>query len=139
MKHSCLLCIPLALLLGASTAQANDDDNSGKYHDRHGPDMERRMEHLSEELQLTSEQSEQLQAVMEAAAIEREAILEEFETQIKPQLCALHLDTQEQVREILSPEQAEELESRMERWAPGGGPGRHRGKGHPMQDCEPAG
>jgi len=139
MKHSCLLSISLALILAVSAAHAGDNEGPGKNHERHGPDMEKRMQRLSEELDLSSEQSEQLQAVMEAAAIEREALRERYEAQIKPELCALHLATMEQVREILSPEQAEDLEGRMDRWASGEGPGRHRGRGHPMQDCDPAG
>ncbi len=143
MKHSCLFSIPLALLLAASSAQAGDTEAQGRHHDRHdrhGPDMEKRMQRLSEELELSSEQSAQLQAVMEAAAAEREALREQHEAQIKPEMCALHLATMEQVREILSPEQAEELEAKLDRWASAEGPGsRHRGKGRAMKDCEQPG
>jgi Spy/CpxP family protein refolding chaperone len=140
MKHSYLFSIPLALLLVASSAQADDTENPGRHHDRQGPDMEKRVQRMSEELDLSSEQTAQLQAVMEAAASEREAVREKYEAQIKPELCALHLATMEQVREILSPEQADEMESRLNRWAAAEGPeGRHRGKGRALKDCEQPG
>lgn len=134
MKQSYLIGIPLALLLSASLAQAEPGD-----HGRRGPDMDQRIERLTEELGLSEEQSDQLLAVMQASAAEREALREKYEAQIKPELCTLHLATMEQVREILTAEQATELESKLERWAsadaPGGRP--HGKKGNMLKDCDP--
>lgn len=138
MKHSYWYSIALILALLASSAHAGDSEQKRRSHDRQGPDMEQRMQRLSEELQLSDEQSEQLQAVMEAAALERETVREKFEEQIKPELCAIHLATMEQVREILTAEQAAELEGRMDRWASAEGPGgKFRGKVRGLQDCAP--
>jgi len=137
MKHEYWYSIALALSLLAGPACAGDNESRGGPHDRGGPNMEKRMQHLSEELDLSDEQSKELQAVMEVAALEREAVREKFEEQIKPELCAIHLSTMEQVREILTEEQAAELESRMERWASADGHGgRSRGKGPMLRDCE---
>lgn len=135
MKTFYYLILPLAVLLSASSAQAG---SPGKHRDGHGPHMEKRMERLAEKLDLSSEQSEQLQAIMEAAAAERDALREKYAAQIKPELCSLQLATMEQVREILTPEQAEALEGRLERWVATdvSGGGRHRGQG---QDCEASG
>lgn len=126
----------LALLLAAGLAQAESRDKP--YRDR-GPDMEKRIERLTEELDLSEQQSEQLLAVMQAAAVERKALRDKYEAQIKPELCTLHLATVEQVREILNAEQAAELESKLERWASDEAPGgRHHGKkGRMLKDCEP--
>jgi Spy/CpxP family protein refolding chaperone len=134
MKAFYYLSVPLALLLSASSSHAGSPE---EFRGRQGPDMEERMERLAEELDLSTEQTDQLQSVMEAAADEREALREKYARQMKPELCSLHLATMEQVREILSEEQAQELEEKLERWGPGGGPGgRHPGKGRPWQDCE---
>lgn len=134
MKHSSLIGIALALLLATSAAQAEPRDRQHR-----GPDMDKRIERLTEELDLSEEQSEQLLAVMQASAVEREALREKHEAQIKPELCTLHLATMEQVREILTAEQAAELEDKLDRWASNDAPGgRHHGKkGRALKDCEP--
>jgi Spy/CpxP family protein refolding chaperone len=134
MKHSYLISISLALLLSASLAQAEPRDRPQR-----GPDMEQRIERMTEELDLSEEQSEQLLAVMQASAAEREALRDKYEAQIKPELCTLHLATMEQVREILTAEQAAEMEDRLARWASSEGPdgGRRGKKGNPLKDCEP--
>lgn len=136
MKQSFVISILLALLLAASLAQA--ESREGPYRDR-GPDMEKRIERLTEELDLSEVQSAQLLAVMQASAVERKTLRDKYEAQMKPELCALHLATVEQVREILSAEQAAELENKLERWASDDAPGgRHHGKkGRMLKDCEP--
>lgn len=144
MKHSLLTgtawgitaSIAVTLLLCTSTAQAGGrDDHRG----RHGPDLEKRVAHMAVELDLSDEQSEQLLTVLQASLAEREALQEKIDAQFKPELCALHLATREQVRAILTEEQAAELEGRMDRLADGGEPrGWHGRKGGPALDCEPA-
>lgn len=133
MKHAYMISIPLALLLAASSAQADPRDRQQR-----GPDMEKRIEHMTEELDLTDEQSDQLLAVMEASALERDALREKYAAQMKPELCTLHLATMEQVRNILSEEQAAELETKLERWASDDAPGgpRHGRKDRALKDCE---
>ena len=136
MKHSYWYSTTLALILIAGAAHAGNG-NPGRSSDRHGPDMQKRMQQLSEDLELSDEQKAQLQTVMQAAAVEREAVREKFEEQIKPELCAIHLNTMAEVREILTAEQAQELEGRMDRWADAEGPGgRSRGKGRGLRDCQ---
>ncbi|MDZ4728396.1 MAG: hypothetical protein SH820_00395 [Xanthomonadales bacterium] len=134
MQNSYLISIPLALLLATSIAQAEPRDR----HHR-GPDMEKRIERMTEELALGEEQSAQLLAVMEASAAEREALREKYATQMKPELCTLHLATMEQVREILTAEQAAELEGKLERWSSDDAPGgpHHGRKDRALKDCEP--
>jgi len=120
MKHTKLiktryLASTLALfLLATGTVLAQPE---GKRHDRKPPDIEQRLERLSEELGLSEDQAAQLKSVMEASAAERKALKDKYEAQIKPEMCALHEATMEQVREILTPEQAAEMEDRMQRWA----------------------
>jgi len=139
MKHPYFYSITLTLSLLAGSAWAGDNEARHSSHDRHGPNMEKHMQRLSEDLELSDEQSDQLQAVMEAAALERDAVREQMEEQFKPELCAIHLTTMEQVREILSAEQAAELESRMDRWAAGGHAGKFGGKGRSLKNCEQPG
>lgn len=135
MKLPILSSLSLALLLTASIAAAGDRDG---HRGRHGPDLEKRVEHMAVELDLSDEQSEQLLAVLQASASERDALREKMEQQYKPEMCALHLATIEQVREILSEEQAAELEGRLDRMADAGDSKGWRGRKGGMKDCEPA-
>lgn len=139
MKHPYFYSVALTLSLLAGSAWAGDNEEHHSSHDRHGPNMEKHMQRLREDLGLSDEQSAELQAVMEAAALERDAVREQMEEQFKPELCAIHLSTMEQVREILTAEQAAELETRMDRWAPAGPGGKVRGKGRSLKDCEQTG
>ncbi|HET6565537.1 MAG TPA: Spy/CpxP family protein refolding chaperone [Xanthomonadales bacterium] len=137
MKFSPFLSIPLALLLVTGSALAGPGDGPRS---RHGPDFDKRVERMAEELDLTDEQSAQLVEVFEASAIEREALREKMEEQFRPERCALHLTTVEQIREILTDEQEAEMEDRLERWANSADSHGKKGrKGGPMQDCDPAG
>ncbi len=132
MKLTILSGTTLALLLAASAAHASSrDDNRG----RHGPDLEKRVAYMAVELDLSDEQSERLLAVLHASAAEREALQEKIDEQFKPERCALHQATMEQVREILTVEQAAEMESRLQRMADSDS--WHARNGSPMQGCEP--
>jgi Spy/CpxP family protein refolding chaperone len=141
MKHSNwiktgYMTSALALVLLATSAVHAQPD--GKRHDRKPPDIEKRIERLGEELGLSEEQSTELQIVMEAAAAERKALKDQYEEQMKPEMCALHEATMQQVREILTPEQAAEMEDRMQRWALAeNDSGRQiRKRQRALQDCE---
>jgi Spy/CpxP family protein refolding chaperone len=135
MKLSILSGTTLALLLAAGTAHAGDP---GDHHGRHGPDLEKRVAHMAVELDLSDEQSQQLLAVLQASAAEREALQAKIDEQFKPEMCALHLATKEQVLEILTAEQAAEMEGHLDRMSGVADARGWRGpKGGPMQDCEP--
>ena len=137
MNKALLLSGAVALLV-AGSAHAGRPDHP------HGPfehDFERRVERLAEDLDLSAEQREQLLAVFEASATEHEALREKIQQQFGPEMCALRLATEEQVREILTAEQQAELDERKQRMAEfveGRGP---RGDKGPMagflDDCEP--
>jgi Spy/CpxP family protein refolding chaperone len=134
MKHSYLISIALAIVLAASSAQADSRDRQHR-----GPDVDKHVERLSAELDLTTEQSDQLLVILQASAAEREALRDKYAAQMKPELCSLHLATMAQVQDILSGEQAAELEAKLERWAADDAPGgRHHGKkARALKDCEP--
>jgi hypothetical protein len=139
MMNTRYLVVFLSSLLLASNAIAADNKaDQYKRHDRGGPDIEKRIERLGEELQLTDEQSDELVVVLEASTAEREALREKYEAQMLPEFCALHAATMVQVRDILSAEQADQLENKLERWASEGDP-RKGPRGKPrrfMQECE---
>lgn len=134
MKTLSLQCFALAGLLIAGSAHAGPGDS---HRGRWEPDLDRRVERMSEELDLTEGQSAQLLEVFEASAAEREALREKMEEQFKPEMCAIHLATVEQVREILTDEQETELEGRLERWADvAEGKGRRGPRGGFTRECE---
>lgn len=138
MKTATLIGFPLVLLLVAGSVLAGSRDRPP--HDPFEFDSERRVERMTEELGLSAEQSEQLLAVFEASDTEREALRQRIDEQFKPEICALHLATTEQVREILTEEQQAEFEDRLDRWAGAAeGKGRHGPRGGFLQDCESQG
>ncbi len=138
MKHPYLnvFLVTVFLVVAAGSAEAQ-----GKRHHRQAPDIEKRVERLTGELDLTAEQSEQLLAVLEASAEEREALRARYEEQMKPEFCAIHLNTMEDVRAILSPEQAAQLEGRLEGWAEAMDAQDRRGgkRRQLLRDCDEAG
>lgn len=81
------------------------------------PDREARHAALVEELGLNAEQSQQLQAVREAAGEQRQSLREEGKAsgdreQVRTQLEALRQTTDTQVRSILTDEQYTQLEAK---------------------------
>jgi Spy/CpxP family protein refolding chaperone len=113
MKH---IAIPTLLALVISTASfAQPYDPAGRPGgaDRHRdrgafsgpPSAERMVERLSRELELNAEQSGELLTILKTAQTEREALHQQALEEVKPELCALHLDTREQISTILSAEQ----------------------------------
>ena len=151
MKTAMLICAPLTLVLLAGSALAGFDGRDGHSHgDRHGDrpgdrhggphgfDAAKRVERMTKELDLTDEQGKQLLAVFEAADAEREALRKQIEEQFKPAMCAQHLATAEQVREILTDEQEAEFEERLERMGDfAASKGRRGPRGAFLEDCQP--
>jgi Spy/CpxP family protein refolding chaperone len=143
MKTTMMICVPLTLVLLAGSALAGFDGRADKVHGgRHGGphefDAAKRVERMTEELDLSAEQGEQLLAVFEAADTKREALRKQIEEQFKPAMCAQQLATAEQVREILTDEQEAEFEDRLERMADlAEGKGRRGPRGAFLEDCEP--
>jgi len=138
MKNICYLSLPLALLLSASSVLAGSRDHP--QHGRFEFDSERRVERMTEELGLSDEQRDQLLAVFEASDAEREELRQRIEEQFKPEMCALHHATAEQVREILTDEQEAEFKEGLDLWADyAKGKGRRGHRGGFPQDCEAQG
>ena len=126
MKRTVLLVFLAVLISGSLVAQTGNRNQQGDAGWRHGPpSAERMVERLSQELDLSAEQAGQLLTVLKEAEAEREALHQQALEQMKPEICALHLDTQDQVRQILSDDQYAELEAlkteRAERRAQGKG------------------
>ncbi len=81
----------------------------------HGPrhSVEERVARLSEKLGLDDSQSARVLDIMTAAEAEREAMRAEHEAAIQADICALHTSVKSQMAEVLTAEQAAELEEVM--------------------------
>jgi Spy/CpxP family protein refolding chaperone len=137
MKTVTLVSAALALLVAGSAHAGHRDHPHGPFE----PDFEKHVQRMAEELDLSAEQSDQLQAVFEASITEHEALRARIQEQFGPEMCALRQATDEQVREILTSEQQAELDERKERlaeFAEGRGPRGHKGPmGAFLAECEP--
>jgi len=108
-----LLRIPtlltLAALLMTASAFARPPGDEG--HWRMGPPgAEQRLARLSQELQLTPDQSLQMLEILQASEDEQDAIRERVMNRIGPEICASMDQTREQIRAILTSEQVAEFD-----------------------------
>lgn len=119
--NSSLILVATTLLIAGNTFAQHErggrDAHGGGYGGSHGPhDAETRVAHMSRQLDLSDEQSVQLLLVMQAAEEEREALRERIIEQMEPELCALQLDTESEISNILTEDQQAEMEAmRQER------------------------
>jgi Spy/CpxP family protein refolding chaperone len=128
MKRVYVLLLLAALVAASAWAEPGGDRHRGP------PDAERRVERMSEELDLSEEQATRLLEIFEAADLERQAIHEAYRAQMEPEVCALHQSVQVQVHDVLDEEQSaqfDEMTARFEERRASRG-GRH---GSAPPDC----
>ena len=115
------LTIPLILAVaalaasGPALAQQRPADQDLQRPDPQGWHMprvgaEQQLARLSEQLQLSDEQSLQLLEVLQAARDEREILQARVMEQMQPEICAQMRNTETAILEILTQEQAQQFE-----------------------------
>jgi Spy/CpxP family protein refolding chaperone len=108
MKSFATTSILVSGLLLTAGAFAWNPDAPGDPRERHGPPTaEHQLARLSEQLQLSDEQSAQMLQVLQAAEAERRQLHEQIMEQMGPELCATQRNTEENILAILTPEQME--------------------------------
>ncbi len=126
------------LLLGAILASASVlAQNHQARKDFFGgpPSTEQRLAHLSEALDLSDEQAVQMLVVLQETEARREALREETASLLGPEICALMVETESDILEILTPDQAEQFQlMKEERQARGEERRQRRGRPDPL-DC----
>lgn len=88
----------------------NHENTRGERGHRGPPSPEQRVLRMSEILDLSSEQVTGLLEVFKATHQETEVLKGQTRQEILPELCALHLETEEQVAAILSEDQFAQME-----------------------------
>jgi len=134
-KLKSTLVFVTATLLVAGSAAAQQEWGGKEDHGRHhGPhDAESRVAHMTQELDLTDEQSAELLQVMQVADAEREALHQAIMKQMEPEICGLQVSTEQEIRNILTEDQLAAMEaSRRER---AGKRDRRFGRGFGDLDC----
>lgn len=133
-------CLLSGLLVSVS-AFAGPNHEAGPGHGpghSERPTVEERVGRLTEELGLNEEQAAQVTEIFTAADEEREALRAKHEELISNDICALKDSVDAQLNDVLTAEQASELDAIMEERA------EHlkehaewrRGGHHPFMDCE---
>jgi hypothetical protein len=95
---------------GTDQRTDNRDSARGERGHRGPPSPEQRVLRMSEMMDLSSDQVTGLLEVFKAAYQETEALKGQARQEILPELCALHLETEEQVAIILSEDQFAQME-----------------------------
>lgn len=127
-NRTLLITLATVLLCGTALAQAGQQERRGF----HGPPgAEQRLAMLNERLDLSDEQSVQILQVLQEAETEREALQQRIMEQMKPEMCAQMVATEEEIRAALTEDQAERFEQLRE--SRGSRPGRGRDRAAP--DC----
>jgi len=86
------------------------------------------VQYLSRELKLDTQQTSQLTQILDESRKKYDAL----HSQVRPQFEALRQETDNQIRQILNPEQSRKFDDVIRRWRPGPGPGPGaRGHGPP--------
>lgn len=74
--------------------------------------------YLSRELKLDNQQTNQLKQILDQSRRKYDAL----HAQVRPQFEALRQDTDNQIRQVLNPEQSREFDEVIRKWRPGPGP-----------------
>lgn len=133
--HLFISTIALSILCAAFAAPAfagPGGDRDGRH--RGLPSAEERVAWMSEKLDLSDAQSAQLLEVMQRAEEERQALRQQFEAEMKPEICAAVERTSEEIRSILDPAQVAQFDEMLARR---GEFAERRGRRGPsiMEDC----
>lgn len=98
-----------AAMLTGITALAGGPERDGPW--RMGPaGPEQRLARLSEQLDLSPEQSRQMLQLLQAAADDHEAVRERFFEQFGPEICAIRQNTEADILALLTPAQVAQFE-----------------------------
>jgi Spy/CpxP family protein refolding chaperone len=94
-----------------------------KWHRRGGGDVQQRLNHMSQELNLTDDQKEKLKPVLEDEMKQIQAVRQDnslSRDQRREKVMQIHQSTKPQIEAVLTPEQKEKLnkmhEERQQRW-----------------------
>jgi Spy/CpxP family protein refolding chaperone len=113
----------LSVAAWAAVAQGTPDhQKSGDDNARHEQMMQRHMDQVAQELNLTEQQKPQVQAIMKAQMEKMRALREQQEAQMKQ----LHESTKAELSKVLTPEQMTKLDSMHDHMGPDGMRKRHR-------------
>jgi Spy/CpxP family protein refolding chaperone len=135
------LTLPLFFcLLLAANLQADPGPHHG-HGDWQPPSAADRVARMNEELGLDENQQAELTKIFEATDAQRDALHAKHEQQIRQDMCALHSSTDQQVKAVLTAEQAAKFDDMLARRAA------HREQHHGPQgkgdrrfmDCDPTG
>jgi Spy/CpxP family protein refolding chaperone len=121
-----ILLITLAICLISAILVVNAFSFEG----RRGPDPEKMLSHLTEELALSDEQANQIRPILEAQAEKQRKLFSESSSggdrrAMREQMKGIHEETDRQIESILTPEQIEQFQELRKRM---------RGKKRPMQN-----
>lgn len=103
-----LLVIPLAF---ASTYALSKDRDCHRYGGKH-----KHMEYITDELDLSSEQSEQVKAILKEAKEKHRAVWKAQREAMKPQMQAIQAETRDKLATVLSEEQLKEYDEMKAEW-----------------------
>jgi Spy/CpxP family protein refolding chaperone len=111
-----ILLITLAICLISTILVANAFSFEG----RRGPDPEKMLSHLTEELALSDDQANQIRPLLEAQAEKRQKLFSESSSggdrrAMREQMRAIHEETDKQIESILTPEQVEQFQELRKR------------------------
>jgi len=104
-----LLALPFTASALAQPGPRGGDRDEGWQ----APTAEQRVARMSRHLGLDDQQAGELTELFQAVDAEREAVREEHHQQARQDLCAMQSSIREQVREILTPEQAAQFDEMM--------------------------
>jgi hypothetical protein len=77
------------------------------------------VQYLNRELKLDAQQTSQLTQILDEGHKKYDAL----HAQVRPQFEALRQETDNQIRQILNPEQSQKFDEVIRKWRPGPGPG----------------
>ena len=122
-------CAALVLSVAAWAAVAQQDappaSGQGDNQARHEQMMQRHMDKVAQELNLTDQQKPQVQAIMKSQMEKMRALREQQEAQMKQ----LHESMQGELAKVLTPDQMTKLKSMHDHMGPGHMGGKHRHDG----------
>ena len=96
-------------LLVSAAAYAGPPDHDGSW--RMGPpNAEQRLARMSQELDLNPEQSRRMLQLLQEAEADHDAVRARFFEEAGPELCAIRQNTEAEILDLLTPEQAEQFQ-----------------------------
>jgi len=120
-------------LLASAAAYSAPPDHDGSW--RMGPpNAEQRLARMSQELDLSPEQSRRMLLLLQDAEADHEAVRARFFEEAGPELCAIRQNTEAEIMDLLTPEQAEQYQLLRDEYAQRRNQGQRKGFGA-LHDC----